>query len=335
MRMKCGACGHLWRWQAAGEAAGDALAQDPAPRNPEPADPAPRDPATAAPSGEDEAASRESSSADDDGDGPDGLDLPRVVVDDDDDDDMPVPPRILDDEEGEGGRDDDGEAAGRVAERGDSAGDVAADAEDVLRRLRERNRGRAARPSVVRRNAGRGEDVARRMLLIAGWGAWAAFVATLVVVVAFFPDRAVRLYPPLDRLYRAVGVEVHAGAADRGGAEASSQALAVVIDASPEWRPRAAGGYDLVISGRVVNRGRTSARLPPVLVALVSEDGGRVLRRRRIEPSVRSLGPGGEVVFQAVIEDAPTSPARIVARLADGTGDAAGGGGGDGAHSRR
>ncbi len=276
MRMKCGACGHIWSWE---EDADTARTIDEKPTSMS---------SPSAPPPNAEPPDRE----------------PSHLLDDDEDEDMPVPPRVLD-EDDEG----DETSSSGMTQEDDTAHLAVTEAEDVLRRLRERNRG------IARRGDDGGEDersgTLRRALLIVGWGTWAAFLVALVAVLVLFPEQAVRIYPPLARLYHAQEadtVEEAASVRDRAP-------LSVVIDGQPEWRPRPNGGYDLVVAGHIVNRASSEVGLPPLVVELVAEDGGEVLRHRRIEPSVRMLPAGGEIAFEAVIENAPTRPARIVARL--------------------
>ncbi|RMF12756.1 MAG: hypothetical protein D6757_09240 [Alphaproteobacteria bacterium] len=316
MRMKCGACGHVWRWQEGEDAH--------------------------------EMANRQAGSSDLDEKPPEkrrvDLDLPPIAAQDEDEDDMPVPPRILGGDTASSGASDapSPERATSSSSAGmqeDSAHLALTEAEDVLRRLRERNRRTARRNEEEGGKAGIAGR-SRRVLLIAGWGAWVLFVGTLIVGLTRFPERAVRVFPPLARLYDALG----AGMADVKPVKAGEQtaALTVVIDDPPEWRTRPQGGYDLVVAGRVVNHASSAARLPPLLVELVADDGGEVLRRQVVEPSVRMLPAGGEIVFETVIADAPTRPASIVARLVTGATSGAGADDepdreqvGHGTHSRR
>lgn len=292
MRMKCGACGHVWRWQEGGDAH--------------------------------EVADRQAGSSDFDEKPPEkrrvDLDLPEIASQDEDEDDMPVPPRILDEDADFSGESyaDSPEGATSSSSAGgqeDSAHLVLTEAEDVLRRLRERNRRNARHGKEEGEKTGI-SDRTRRVLLIAGWGAWILFVGALIVGLTRFPERAVHVFPSLARLYDALGAET----ADVKPIEAAEQTatLTVVIDDPPEWRTRPQGGYDLVVAGRVVNHASSAARLPPLVVELVAEDGGGVLRRQEVEPSVRMLPAGGEIVFETVIADAPTRPASIVARLMTG-----------------
>ncbi len=148
----------------------------------------------------------------------------------------------------------------------------------------------------------------RRRVPYAGWLALGMFVLALAVAFVLGRETLMRVWPPSEVLYRAVGI---VAAAPASAPTVKDEPLR--IDALKSDWVKTDAGSDLVMSGNVVNAADEAKAAPYVRIRLYN-DGQQIVRDQRTVVEGGPIAPGEQRPFVMRFEN-PEGVARAIPLL--------------------
>lgn len=146
-----------------------------------------------------------------------------------------------------------------------------------------------------------------RPAIIVGWVLWLVFVIGLVAVFLFMQPQLVKAWPPVERLYSMVGLT---GDERPHPLPDPDVALRMMIDADPVWEANGVG-WTLHLGGTIKNQTDQPYILPELDLLLVGANG-LTLDKKSVALEYARLAPRESVRFSVSIEDAPAETTGIV-----------------------
>lgn len=142
----------------------------------------------------------------------------------------------------------------------------------------------------------------RSPFLVAGWTAWAVFVAGLAAGFLIYREEFVDLWPPVGQLYEITGLMEPDEGAARSGLPDFGEDLQIRNQAEPRANPD--GTFDLIISGTIKNDSDQMIQLPRFKGVLRDADR-KTLHEWRVEIRPGRLGPSEQIEFRTVVPSVP------------------------------
>ena len=142
----------------------------------------------------------------------------------------------------------------------------------------------------------------RSRFLAIGWTVWGVFVVGLLLSMFFFKEPIVEAWPPVARIYQALGLMERTS--NRLPADISSLRDALKIRNQAEPRANPDGSFDLIISGSIENTTNQVIRLPRIAGVLRGADE-LTIYEWKVDLPENVIGPRSRIEFRTVVRSVP------------------------------